>query len=263
MDVRALVRSHYSSAGLSQAVLDALTTAGVDVNRLGPTDLYPVDHLHAGGAPATQYLLDRLGVEDGMRLLDVGSGIGGPARMAAMNGAVVTGIDLTPEFVDASTDLTALVGLAEKTEFLTSSGDSLPFDDGAFEAAMMVHVGMNIPEKEQVFAEVHRVLAPGARFALYEQMSNGTGDLSFPMPWAEDPKASFLENLEDYRRHLETAGFRVDEVEDRTEAALEGRPQGPITPADVFGPTFAEGVGNYASAARSGQLRAILLLASA
>src|SRR5688572_30366754 len=100
MDVRDLVRSYYSSDGLSQAVLDALSSAGVDVDQLSPADLFPVDHLHAGGAPATQHVLDRLGLGPGMRLLDVGSGIGGPARMAAMSGAAVTGIDLTPEFVD-------------------------------------------------------------------------------------------------------------------------------------------------------------------
>lgn len=263
MDVRDLVRSYYSSEGLTQSVLNALSSAGVDVDQLDPADLFPVDHLHAGGAPATQHVLDRLGLESGMRLLDVGSGIGGPARMAAMSGAAVTGIDLTPEFVDTATDLTARVGLAERARFVTTPGDSLPFDDGSFDAAVMVHVGMNIPEKEPVFAEVYRVLAPGARFAVYEQMTTRAGDLPYPLPWAQDPGASFVETIDDYRGHLETVGFRVEEVDDRTESVLGGRPAGPVSPTDVFGPTFAEGVGNYVSAARSGLLRAMLVLASA
>lgn len=263
MDVRDLVRSYYSSDGLSQAVLTALSSAGVDVDQLGPADLFPVDHLHAGGAPATQHVLDRLGLESGMQLLDVGSGIGGPARMAAMGGAAVTGIDLTPEFVDTAIDLTARVGLAERARFVTAPGDSLPFDNGSFDAAVMVHVGMNMPGKETVFAEVHRVLKPGARFAVYEQMTTRGGDLQYPLPWAQHPDASFLETIDDYRRHLETAGFRVEEVEDRTESVLGGRAAGPVSPADVFGPTFAEGVGNYVSATRAGLLRAMLVLASA
>ena len=74
----------------------------------------------------------------------------------------------------------------------------------------MVHVGMNIPDKQAVFAEVHRVLAPGGRFALYEQMRTGDGDLPYPLPWAEDERSSFVETVDDYSAHLEAAGFTVD-----------------------------------------------------
>lgn len=94
-------------------------------------------------------------------------------------------------------------------------------------------------------------------------MTTLEGELPYPLPWAQDPGASFLETIDDYRRYLETAGFRVEEVEDRTESVLGGRPAGPISPADVFGPTFAEGVGNYVSATRAGLLRAMLVLADA
>lgn len=263
MDVRELVRGHYGSAGLSQAVLQALASAGLDTQDLAPSDLFPVDHLHAGGAAATEYLLNRLELGPGKRLLDVGSGLGGPARMAAMRGAVVTGVDLVAEFVDAATELTARVRLDENVQFVVTPGESLPFDAEAFDAAVMVHVGMNVPDKSAVFSEVHRVLATGGRFALYEQMSTGAGDPPYPLPWAQDARSSFLEPLEDYRRRLEAAGFRVDEVEDRTEVILGPRTPSAVSPVDVFGAAFSERVGNHLAATRAGLLRTVLVLATA
>jgi SAM-dependent methyltransferase len=263
MDVRDLVREHYGTAGLADAVLAALSGAGVDVTALTAADLSVVDQLHAGGAAATKHVLDRLGVRPGLKLLDVGSGLGGPARMAGAQGADVTGVDLTPEFVAAANELTERTGLADRVRFVTSPGESLPFDDDSFEAAVMVHVGMNVPAKQAVFEQVHRVLSPGATFALYDQMSTGRGDLTFPLPWAEDPRGSFLESVDDYRRQLESAGFHVDEIEDRTEAVLVPPPASAVGPGDIFGAKFSEGVGNYVAAARAGLVRAVLVLASA
>src|SRR5687768_12755513 len=127
MDLRDLVRGYYGTGGLTEAVMTALSLTGVQVDHLEPADLFPVDQLHAGGAAATQHVLDRLDVGSGLRLLDVGSGIGGPARMAAAKGADVTGIDLTPEFVESASELSAHVGLGEKVRFVTTPGESLPF----------------------------------------------------------------------------------------------------------------------------------------
>src|ERR1700712_2604215 len=161
MDVRDLVTSHYSGGNLSEIILHALAEHDVDIDQLGPADLFALDQLHAGGAPATKHVLDRLEVGPGVRVLDVGCGIGGASRMAAMAGAEVTGIDLTPDFVEAATALTQRAGLDDRATFLATPGEALPFDDGSFDAALMVHVGMNIPDKQAVFAEVHRVLAEG------------------------------------------------------------------------------------------------------
>jgi SAM-dependent methyltransferase len=180
-----------------------------------------------------------------------------------MRGADVTGVDLTPEFVEAANDLTTRTGLADRVRFLATPGETLPFEDDAFDAALMVHVGMNVPDKQAVFDQVHRVLLPGARFALYDQMSTGRGEPSFPLPWAEDPRGSFLETAEDYCRQLESAGFHVDEVEDRTDAVLSPPPPAAVGPGDIFGPAFITGVGNYVAAARAGLVRAVLILSSA
>ena len=263
MDVRDLVTQHYSPDNLAQTILDALAVAGVDGDSLGPADLFPVDQLHAGGPPATKHALDRLGVGPGVRLLDVGSGIGGTSRMAAMSGAEVTGIDLSPEFVDTATTLTDRVGLGDRVTFLTTPGESLPLDDGAFTAAVMIHVGMNIPDKQAVFAEVHRVLEPGSLFALYEQMRTNPGDLPYPLPWAADERSSFVESVDDYTRHLEAAGFTIDEVEDRTTSTLGPPPAGPVSNAVVFGQAFMERIGNNIAATKAGLLGAVLVVARA
>ena len=94
----------------------------------------------------------------------------------------------------------------------TAAGESTPLDDGSFDAAVMVHVGMNLPEKTAVFAEVHRLLRPGGGFALYEQVRTGEGNLPYPLPWAEDERSSFVETVADYRAHLEAAGFEVEDA---------------------------------------------------
>ncbi len=263
MDVRELVTSHYSGGDLSGAILSALAEAGVDTEHLGPADLFPVDQLHAGGAPATRHVLDRLEVGPGLRLIDVGCGIGGASRMAAMSGAEVTGIDLTPDFVQAATALTERVGLGDQVSYVTTPGESAPFDDASFDAAVMVHVGMNIPHKTVVFSEVHRVLAPGSRFAMFEQMRVADGDLTYPMPWAEDERSSFVETPDQYVAHLEAAGFKVEEVEDRTPSTLGPPPVGPLSPMTVFGPAFRERIGNNVAATRAGNLGAFLVIARA
>lgn len=127
---------------------------------------------------------------------------------------------------------------------------------------MMVHVGMNVPDKEALFAEVHRVLKPSGVFALYEQMSAGVGEPDFPLPWADDGRSSFLETLEDYRRHVEAAGFEIREVDDRTESILGPRPDAALSTVDVFGPQFAERARNHGAATRAGLLRSVLVLSS-
>jgi MPBQ/MSBQ methyltransferase len=263
MDVRDLITTHYGAGDLADRVLRALAEHDVDIDSLGAADLFPVDQLHAGGAPAIKHLLDRLEVGPGSQLLDVGCGIGGTSRMAAMSGAEVTGIDLTPEFVETAITLTERTGLGDRARFLTTPGESLPLDDATYDVAVMVHVGMNIPDKQAVFAEVHRVLEPGGRFGIYEQMRTGDGDLIYPLPWADDERSSFVESADDYIRHLEAAGFTVDDVEDRTASTMTPPPPGPVTNAVIFGPEFVERIGNNVEATKAGLLGAVLVLARA
>jgi MPBQ/MSBQ methyltransferase len=264
MDAEETVRAHYGGDDLEVRVFDALREAGVDVDHLKVEDLSGLDQLHAGGVASTEHLLNVIGVTAATRLLDVGAGIGGPARLAAVRtGCRVTGIDLSPDFVNVARSITARVGLADQVTFDVGSATEMPYDDGAFDRAMLNHVGMNISAKDRVFAEVRRVLELGGLFAVYEQMRVGDGALTYPLPWARDESSSFVETRERYAELLTAAGFRVEVDEDRTAHAAGPPPPGALTPAPVFGPGFAEVIGNNVAATMAGILAPVLLVARA
>jgi MPBQ/MSBQ methyltransferase len=266
MAERDLVNDHYARSELTETILAALAEHGIDIDHLTVQDLYPVDQLHAGFAAATEYVVGRLGLGPDADLLDIGCGIGGPSRLAATTtSARVTGIDLSSDFVGAARRLTERVGLADRVSHEIAAALAMPFEDDTFDAAMMIHVGMNMPDKTAVFTEVHRVLRPGSRFAVLEQMRVGPGDLPYPMPWGDDERSSFVETAEQYAAHLTAAGFAVEDVEDRTAATVAVSPGGPagLSPQIVFGPEFEKRIANNIAGTRSGILGAVLVLARA
>ena len=265
MEPEEVVRQHYSGDDLEQRVFSALRSSGADPESLRLTDLSGIDHLHAGSLPATEHMLARLGLETDHRLLDVGCGIGGTARMAATRfGCKVKGVDLSPDFIGLARSLTDRLGLGELTEFDVASATELPYPDSSFDRAVMCHVGMNLPDKASVFAEVRRVLEPGGLFAVYDQMILAPGQLTFPLPWAEDPSSSFVETREGYAELLAAAGFEVEVDEDRT-AAAAATPPAPdaLNPGHLFGAGFQERIGNNIAAAMAGTLGAVLMVGRA
>ncbi|HTR14591.1 MAG TPA: class I SAM-dependent methyltransferase [Roseiarcus sp.] len=164
-----------------------------------------------------------MAIEPGLRLLDVGSGLGGASRyFAHERGCQVTGIDLTEEYVRAAEAFAKRVGLESQVSYQRGSALDLPFAAQSFDGAYMLHVGMNIQDKARLFAEVHRALKPGGVFGIYDVMrESGEGDLSFPVPWASSPATSFVESAVAYRRLLERAGFAVQKERSRREFAIE------------------------------------------
>ena len=246
------VARHYTREGnLTEAILAALAAAGKDVDSLRPEDLAPIDEFHVRGREATAELGGALGLMAGMRVLDVGSGLGGPSRhMAATYGCHVTGIDLTPAYCEAAGALAERVGLAGRVAYRQGSALAMPFDDGAFDAAYTQHVAMNIEDKAALYAEVRRVVRPGGVVGIYDLLQGGGGDVVFPVPWARDPSTSFLATPGELRRLLEAAGFEVMRwrdtaaegrawVEERVRrAAAEGPP--PLGFHVFLGPEFAE-----------------------
>jgi SAM-dependent methyltransferase len=215
------VSRHYTHGGLEAAIRDGLAALGKDPAGLRPADLAPVDEFHIGGREATERLAQSLGLKPGMRLLDIGSGIGGAARyFAADHGAEVVGIDLTDEYVQVASTLAAWVGLSKQVTFRQASALALPFEAASFEAATMLHVGMNIADKAALFAEAARVLAPGGQIGVYDVMRVGDGPLVYPVPWAADEAASFLAPPEAYRDALAAAGLEVFAQESRRDFAV-------------------------------------------
>ena len=200
MTIEQGVTAHYTHGALEAVILDALKAAGKDVERLAIDDLSGADEFHTGWRPATAELAKELGLGAGMRVLDVGSGLGGPARyFAAHHGCTVHGIDLTPEYVAVAGSLTRRCGLSEKVTFAVGNGCALPVAGSSFDRATLIHVGMNIADKAAVFAEVARALKPGGLFGVYDLMLTGPGEVPYPMPWAQSRATSFLEIAADLR----------------------------------------------------------------
>jgi len=222
MEIEQAVARHYAHGALEQAILNALAAAGKDVNRLAPKDLAPVDEFHIGGRAATVAFGEQFGPRPGMRLLDLGCGLGGAARyFAHEHGCQVTGIDLSDEYVAVANALAARVGLGERVSCQQGSVLALPFAAGSFDGAYMLHVGMNIEDKARLFSEVRRVLAPGGVFGIYDVMRLAAGDLHYPVPWTSSAEVSFVADAESYRRLLVAAGFEVVKERSRRDFALE------------------------------------------
>lgn len=214
------VAEHYTSADLEERILAALAAQGLDVDRLSTDDLARVDEFHVEGRAATVRVLEQLDLRPGMRVLDVGSGLGGPSRYAAKTYDVaVTGIDLTQVYVDVATSLSRRTDLADRTTFRQGSATDLPFADASFERAYLVHVGMNIEDKPRLFAEVRRVLTDDAVFVVYDVLATGTAEVGYPVPWAASPDISFPATLAQYRTWLTGAGFEIVGETDHSEGS--------------------------------------------
>ncbi|MFT4774918.1 MAG: MPBQ/MSBQ methyltransferase [Candidatus Azotimanducaceae bacterium] len=202
------VVSHYTHEEPIDRILASLRAAGFDLDALQPHDLSGVDEFHLGGRLATTELLKSVKLTAPSRLLDVGCGIGGAARtIAAATGCTVNGIDLTPSFVAAATQLSKLVGMTNHTTFDVATALDLPFDDATFDAVTVLHVGMNIDDKRALFAELARVLVDGGTLHVYDVMRIGDGNLTWPLPWSSDPSHSFVVRPDEYVAALESAGL--------------------------------------------------------
>ena len=222
MSIDRSIAQHYAHGDLERAILDALVAMGKDPDRLTIEDLAPVDEFHVGGRAATAEFFEKLGLTSGMHVLDIGSGLGGPARFAAQaHGCQVTGIDLTQEYVEVANALARRVGLDKRVSYVCGSAVDLPFPDGSFDAAYMLHVGMNIEDKAKLMGEARRVLKPGAVFGIYDVMRTGDGDLAFPVPWARSMKTSFVVRPGAYHRRLDCAGFDIQHERNRGKYAVE------------------------------------------
>ena len=216
------VAGHYGRGPVVDVVRRALADACLPDTVLDPELLAPLDHFHTGGRAATEELLAHLDIGPSTHVLDVGAGLGGPARLLAhRRGCRVTCLDLTPAFCDAARLLTAMTGLTERVEVREGDATAMPFPDGTFDVVWMQNAAMNIADKGRLFGEVRRVLRPGGRLALQEVVAGAAGQpVLFPVPWAVTASLSFLAEPQVLRQTLQDARLVPDTWADVTAWAL-------------------------------------------
>lgn len=220
--VLAHIEQHYGLGRILDSILGALRESGKDLARLVPADLAPVDEFHIRGREATVELARRASLTPGLRVLDVGCGLGGSARyLAAEHQCQVTGIDLTQEYVDVANALADLVGLRDRVAFRQASALSMPFDDGSFDVVWTEHVQMNIPDKRAFYSEISRVTRPKGLLLFHDIFLGDGGTLHYPVPWAEDVSISFLAAPGDVRQILGDLGFVIRDWVDKSEPSLD------------------------------------------
>jgi SAM-dependent methyltransferase len=229
-----MTAGYWEREGLERAIIDALAEAGRDVGALTVDDIAPADHFHGGGKAATDRLARLAGIRPGMRVLDVGGGLGGPARtLAATCGAHVTVVDVTESFVRTGAALTARLGLADRVEHRLGDALALDVPAASFDLVWTQNSGMNIADKERLYRSFARLLRPGGVLATQEPMAGHAQPMIFPVMWARDASSSFLRTPAAMRAVMEAAGFRVrvwDDVTAETAGAAT---------ADAIPPYFA------------------------
>ena len=222
-NTRQSVEGHYGPGEILGSILRALREMGKDIGKLAPADLAPVDEFHIRGREATVELANRASLRPGLRVLDVGSGLGGSVRyLASERKCRATGVDLTEEYVEVANTLAELVGLKDATEFHQCNALGMPFDNGSFDAVWTEHVQMNIADKRAFYSEIARVLAPRGRLIFHDIFRGDGGDLYYPVPWAEESSISFLVVPEAVREILEDLGFKILDWEDKSRQSLSG-----------------------------------------
>jgi SAM-dependent methyltransferase len=261
----ASLQAHYSARDIEARILAGIRAAGLNPEqRLSPEELGALDHFHTGGLRASRELLEVAKIRAGDRVLDIGAGLAGSARLlASAVGCRVDCIEMSPDYCAGAVLLNRLTGLEDRIEVHQGSALDLPFADGSFDIVWMQNVGMNIADKRKLYAEVRRVLKPGGRFAFQEMTAGKAATSYFPLPWATDPADNFLASAEEMQSALGEAGFVAELFEDTSDAHLS-RTVANATPAApgqlglaVFVENLAQKAGNARRSLEEGQVRLV------
>jgi len=268
------VAAHYGREGLIEVIMEGLRASGAAMEDLTPEDLAPVDEFHTAGRITTLKAFEMMPVAPGMHILDAGSGIGGTARCLARDyGCRVTGIDITPEYVDAARRLTELMRLAGSCAFHLGSVVDMPFEDGHFDAAISFHVAMNIEDRAAFYDELARVLPSGAPLCIFDVMKGPAGGMRYPVPWSETADTSFLKSRDETCDFIERAGFDIVADESLRDFAIDyfravfadieaaGGPP-PLGLHLLTGANSPEKFSNYLAACEAHQIEPVIVVAS-
>ena len=259
------LETHYSASDIEARILAGLRAAGLNPEqRLTFEELGPLDHFHTGGLRASRELLELAGIRAGKRVLDIGAGLGGAARLlAAEAGCRVDCLEMSPDYCTGAALLNRLTGLEGLIEIHQGSAYVLPFPDDSFDVVWMQNVGMNISDKKTLYGEIARVLKPGGRYAFQEMAAGSAATSYYPLPWATRPEDSFLVAFEEMQATLGECGFTAELFEDTSDTHLN-RSNSNATPAaagqlglSVFVDNLAVKAGNARRSLEEGQVRLV------
>jgi SAM-dependent methyltransferase len=261
----ASLEAHYSARDIEARILAALRAAGLNPEqRLSAEELGALDHFHTGGLRASRELLELAQIRAEDRVLDIGAGLAGSARLlASARGCRVDCLELSPDYCAGAELLNRLTGLDDRIEVHKGSALDLPFPDDSFDVVWMQNVGMNIADKRKLYGEIYRVLKPGGRFAFQEMAAGKVATSYFPLPWATDPADNFLVSAEAMRSILGESGFIAELFEDTSDAHLGGTTANatPATPGQLGLGVFVDNLAQKAKNARrsleEGQVRLV------
>ncbi|HEU4351563.1 MAG TPA: class I SAM-dependent methyltransferase [Burkholderiales bacterium] len=261
----ASLETHYSARDIEARILAAIRAAGLNPEeRLSPEELGALDHFHTGGLTASRELLELARVRAEDRVLDIGAGLAGPARMlASVLGCRVDCLEMSSDFCAGAALLNRLTGLDDRIEVHRGNALDLPFPEDSFDVVWMQNVGMNIADKRKLYAEIYRVLKPGGRYAFQEMAAGRVATSHFPLPWATDPADNFLVSAEEMRSALGESGFTAELFEDTSDLHLS-RTTANATPAApgqlglaVYVDNLAQKAGNARRSLQEGQVRLV------
>jgi len=269
------IADHYGgSGGLTEKIAESLRSEGKDLDKLKAADLEAIDEFHFRGRKATLELAEQMRLSEDCRVLDIGSGLGGTARtLAGEFGCHVLGLDLTPGFCEAAAVISDWVNLGEQVQFQQGDAKNPPFADNQFDAAITIHVAMNILAKGKLYEQTQRVVKPGGIFAVYDILQGEGGDALFPAPWAREPSISYLATPDEMKALLSGAGFKILDVHDSTDESLswlEARTMrmaqagpSPVTIQILFGDDFSEMIQNQTRCLMERRIRTVSFICEA
>lgn len=215
------IENYYLKEGLYEDIVSRLVERDIDLNKVKRSDIAGVDEFHVRGAAVSKELANSIKIE-GVSVLDVGCGLGGPCRMLAEEyNCQTTGIDLCNEYIVTANNLSKLVKLGNKTTFVQGDATDLPFEDNSFDVIWTQHVQMNIPDKKQFYSEIYRVLKKGGHFLFYDILRKGVGEISYPMPWASNADISFLFTEEEMDNILKEIGLIKKQITNQTQTGID------------------------------------------
>jgi len=216
------INNHYGKVDIFKNIIKQLEHNNIDTNNLTCQDLDSFDQFHIGGKLATKELAQFAQLPEGMKILDIGCGIGGPARTLAFEFKCdVVGVDLTEEYVKAGKKLTELIGISNRIKFHQGDATNLSFDSNQFDYVWLQHITMNIEEKLKLFKEIKRMLKDDGKLVFYEIIKGNDEPISYPVFWSATEELSFLINEKMYRKALEDAGLKEEKWEDKSSFAID------------------------------------------